>query len=279
MFIQECCIIGMVSPALYLGHGSPTNALDKGKYSKQLLSFGKSTEVPQAIIALSAHWERHIPMFVTSGYDPGIIYDFYGFPDVLYNIKYEYRGDPRLAKLVAQELTTNGFETHLNSTRGIDHGVWVPLMKMYPEADVPIIQLSIPLPNTPNELFKIGELLSKFRYDDVMLVGSGNLVHNIPHALTQIQMGKTSLDFTSKNEEWAVESDRWIKEKLESRKVTELLDSPHKLPHYKMAAPTSEHYDPLYFVLGATKDNEEYKQIFEGFQARSFSMRCFATES
>lgn len=268
----------VLSPSIYVGHGAPTTAITEGKYQTSLSKFAKQKVEPTSIVVVSAHWESHIPMFVTSSDLPGVIYDFGGFPQVLYELEYNSPGNPKLASQVSGMLNSAGWKTQLNSVRGLDHGAWIPLRIMYPNATIPVIQLSIPIPRTPLEFYKIGQVLAPLREENIMLMGSGNLVHNIPHAIRQMQAGKVDTGFNNPAEEWAKETDEWLKEKIDNYAIDDLLDSPNKAPHFRMAAPTTEHFDPLYFILGTQNKREGIYHFYEGFQAGSFSMRCFANE-
>jgi 4,5-DOPA dioxygenase extradiol len=153
---------------------------------------------------------------------------------------------------------------------------------MYPKANIPVLQLSIPIPRNPENMFRIGEILSPLREEGILFVGSGNLIHNLPYVMHQARQGKMNLsNLTSKGpvEEWAQETDDWIREKLDNLEVHTLLQAPEKAPNFKMAAPTTEHFDPIYFVLGTLRAEEAVHYFHEGIQAGSLSMRSFALET
>jgi len=268
------------APSIYIGHGAPFNAIWTTQYHQNIADFARNYDKPDSIVVVSAHWEKHRPMEITSSQLPGIIYDYYGFPKEMYELEYPSLGDPKLANRIANKLTDIGFNTSLNPKQGLDHGAWIPLKIMYPEADIPIIQLSIPIPRSPEELYKIGKTLLKFREDNIMMLGSGNLTHNLPHVFQQIRSGKFDMNSWADQatETWAKESDQWLQEKLSDRNITSLLNASSELPNFNVAAPTTEHFDPLYFVLGTMNDNEGIAYIHEGFEAGSISMRTFVTE-
>lgn len=267
-----------IPPVIYIGHGSPTTVLDRKQYYKDLQKFSADYKELSSIIVVSAHWQEYLPVQITSSKLPGVIYDFYGFPQEMYELEYNSPGNPELALRIATELKNNNVEAVLNEHQGLDHGAWVPLKIMFPEEQIPVIQVSLPVPRDSSYLFKLGQILSKFRSENILLMGSGNLVHNIPYAMRQMQLGKASI-FSDNNvtDEWAKETDEWIKDKLDDKDVESLLQSPQKAPNFKMAAPTTEHYDPLYFALGTMKPSENIDYIHEGFQGGSFSMRSFTS--
>lgn len=269
------------APSVYIGHGAPLNIIWDTNYKENLQKFAQSIPPPHSVLVVSAHWEQNIPLQITSGFQPPIIYDYYGFPKEMYQLKYPSPGNPSLAKLIAEKLSSSGLKTRLNESQGLDHGAWIPMKIMFPEANIPLIQLSIPIPRKPETLFKIGQLLAEFRKEGVMLLGSGNLVHNLPYVFQQVRLGK--FGFTNwvdtPEEKWAIETDKWIKEKLDDYNLEDLLNSTYKAPHFNRAAPTTEHFDPLYFVIGTLDPQEEIIHIHEGFEAGSISMRSFTGES
>jgi 4,5-DOPA dioxygenase extradiol len=269
------------APSVYIGHGAPLNVIWDTDYKETLRKFSQAIPPPQSVLVVSAHWEQNLPLQITSSFQPPIIYDYYGFPDAMYQLQYQSPGNPTLAQRVAEKLSSVGLKTHLNETRGLDHGAWIPMKIMFPKANIPLLQLSIPLPRKPLELFEIGQQLAEFRKEGIMLLGSGNLVHNLPYVFQQARQGK--FDFSNwanaPEEEWAKETDSWIKEKLDANNFEDLLDSPIKAPHFNRAAPTTEHFDPLYFVIGTLGRQEGITHIHEGFEAGSISMRCFAGEA
>lgn len=273
----------MTSPAqsVYIGHGAPLNILWQTEYRNNLEKFSKAYQQPSAILVVSAHFERNIPLQITSSPHPSIIYDYFGFPEEMYQLQYPAKGNPDLAKQVAQTLNGLSMETHLNSDQGLDHGAWIPLKIMYPDADIPILQLSIPIPRKPEDLYRIGQSLRKFKDQGVMLMGSGNLVHNLPHAFLQLQKGNFTIDTWAKApvEPWANEVDIWLKDNIDSMNASELLHASQNLHNFKVAAPTTEHFDPLYFILGTLDDRESMGYIHEGFEAGSISMRSMYSEA
>jgi 4,5-DOPA dioxygenase extradiol len=255
-------------------------AIENGKFQDDLNQFGKKLSSSSSIVVLSAHWEKTLPLSIISTPTPKMIYDFYGFPEALYQIDYKVEGNPKLAKEIADLLSSHGWQYNLESNRGLDHGSWIPLRIMLPTPDIPVIQISLPIPRKPTDLYRIGQALSPLRKEGVAFMGSGNLVHNLPHVNRQASLGK--LDFQNMSsapiEPWAKEVDSWIADQLENLEIERLLRAPDLIANYKMAAPTSEHFDPLYFVLGLLEKGEGIKTIHESIQGGSISMRCFSAE-
>ncbi|MBZ5563181.1 MAG: dioxygenase [Acidobacteriia bacterium] len=258
------------APVVFISHGSPMVALDGGVYSQALARFGESF-TPQAIVAISAYWEHTHGVQITAADRPKLIYDFGGFPPALYDLTYEAAGDPALAREVQAALGENSVAATLDPERGWDHGVWIPLRLMYAQALAPIVQISLPLNSSPEQLFRIGEALARFRNKGVLIVASGGLVHN----LQRIRADRKD----SPPHAWAEEFDKWAKEAIERKDFPALFSYRRFAPHAKLAVPTSEHLAPLFVALGAARPYSQVVAIFEGFQYASISMRCFALES
>ncbi len=269
-------------PSLFIGHGSPTNALDKTNYSSDLIKLGKSFSNIQNIAVISAHFETLNSIQITSSPIPKVIYDFYGFPDELYELRYDCPGNPELAIEIYSLLASNGFSAQLNPNRGLDHGAWIPLRLLIPEAIYPVIQISLPSPRKPMELIKIGKILSNLRSKGVLLIGSGNLIHNLPHVMHQIQLGiirPQDLAKQVQSEEWALKADNWIKERLNKKDLDALINASQVMPDFSKAAPTTEHFDPIYVILGSMFIGENIHYFHESIQAGSISMRSLSIES
>jgi 4,5-DOPA dioxygenase extradiol len=254
-----------LQPSVFVSHGSPMTALDKGPYAQALAAFGNSVN-PRAIIVISAHWqERRIR--IASGSHPELIYDFGGFPRALYEMKYAAPGSPELAAEVAAALKQGNFTAELDEQRGWDHGVWIPMRLMLPEARTPIVQISLPtLP--PEELCKIGQALAAFRTKGILVVGSGGFVHNLG-----------MLNWRDKNapvDSWAREFQSWVKQHIERRDLAALFDYEKHAPHAALAVPTPEHFLPLFPVLGAVGNSAKLQPVFEGMEHANMSMFTFA---
>jgi 4,5-DOPA dioxygenase extradiol len=254
-------------PSLFLAHGSPMTVLDK-TYAGAVRKFTSRQRRLRAIVAVSAHWQTSGLIRVTSNPKPSLIFDFMGFPGWLYEIGYPCPGDRAVAQMVAVLLERVGIAARLDPDRGLDHGVWVPLSLAFPDATVPVVQVSLPLPSTPEMLFAMGRALAPLRSEQVLLVGTGGIVHN----LARVQMDMDS----ATPEPWAVEFDTWVREKAGSFDTESLAGYLRLAPHAGAAAPTSEHFDPLLFTLGTALPGDVLYDIYEGFRYGSLSMRSFA---
>jgi len=255
-------------PALFVSHGAPTVALEKDDYARALADFGARTTRPEAVIVVSAHWEAVGPVRVNTVDRPGLIYDFAGFPREMYSLDYPAPGAPALAVEVLRRLGSAGVDAVAEAKRGWDHGVWVPLRLLYADAAIPVLELSLPVPRDPERLFRIGQALGPMRTRGALIVGSGGIVHNL--SLLRWSGKEAAVD------EWARAFDDWVNERLEGRVVEELLQYRLRAPHADLAVPTSEHFDPLFFVLGATSEGERPSPVFSGFQYGNLSMRTVA---
>jgi 4,5-DOPA dioxygenase extradiol len=263
-------------PAVFLGHGTPMLALqeadsDEGdKYVRALRAFANALpEKPQAVVVLSAHGVSPDPIVeINASERPYILYDFRGFPGPLYQIEYPVKGSPQLAVRVAALLADAGFETNLKGHSGLDHGVWIPLRAAFPDADVPIIQVSMPHPSQPEKILKLGKALAPLRDEGVLIVGSGGIVHNLDKLVWHQKNGPAA--------PWAKEFEAWVLERLEARDVMGLCDFEDTGPQAKLAHPTTEHFYPIFFTLGASLPGDGLLTIFEGIEYESLSMSCFA---
>jgi 4,5-DOPA dioxygenase extradiol len=246
-------------PVAFIGHGSPENALENNPFSTPWKRLGKMIPKPALILSISAHWVTQVGIAVTAVTHPGTIHDFYGFPDELYRIEYPAPGSFEGAKIVQNLVRSSSIG--LDYERGLDHGTWSVLRHMYPAADIPVIQLSLNYNQPLSVLFRIGKELSQLRERGVLILGSGNLVHNL-----------MMLNMHAKPYPWAVEFDDIVKTNITDRDYDSLIDYT-KYYISSLAHPTSEHYLPLICVIGAAGDDRPQffnETIFGG----SVSMRC-----
>lgn len=260
-------------PSIFVSHGSPMEAIEWGKYQENLRSAAKEFEKPAAIVSVSAHWQYYQPVQITANRIQRTIHDFYGFPKELYELKYDAPGNPKLASLISSLLERAGIQSQLTTEWGLDHGTWVPLKIMYPDADIPVLQVSIPIPRSSEDLFKIGNLLKELRRNGVLLFGSGGVTHNLRLAMQKMAKGLTN----AKPDDWALQFDSWIKEKLEEQKYGDILQV-EKHPLFRIAAPTTEHFDPIHFILGTLDPKEGIRQVHDEIKFGNLSMRSFITE-
>jgi 4,5-DOPA dioxygenase extradiol len=254
-------------PSLFLAHGSPMSVLDKD-FAGAVHKFTSRQRKLRAIVVLSAHWQVSGALRVTSNPKPSLIYDFMGFPDWLYEIAYPCPGDRAVAQMVAVMLERAGLEARLDPDRGLDHGVWVPLSLAFPEAAVPVIQVSLPLPSTPAMMLTMGRALAPLRSEHILLVASGGIVHNL--ARVQLEMDSPF------PEPWAAEFDGWVRGKVGALDAEALEGYPRLAPHAGAAVPTSEHFDPLLFTVGTALPGDVVYDIYDGFRYGTLSMRSFA---
>ena len=258
----------MAFPALFVSHGAPSAALDDDAYTRALGGWARGRPRPRAVVVVSAHAEALGPVRVNAASEPALIYDFYGFPAPLYDLRYPAPGAPDLARDIAGTFAEAGLEPVVDAQRGWDHGVWVPLRLLYPAADVPVVALSLPVPRRPEALLAMGRVLAPLRERGVLLLGSGGIVHN----LHRLRMD----DGAVPTEPWAAAFGAWVDERLDDRDVEGLVAYAARAPHADLAAPTSEHFDPLFFVVGARDGRDRVESVYQGFRYGSLSLRSFA---
>jgi 4,5-DOPA dioxygenase extradiol len=249
------------TPAIFFGHGNPLNALLENDYTNGWAAIGKSIPRPKAVLCVSAHW--YLPgTAVTAMSSPRTIHDFGGFPPELYQVKYPAPGSPELATRVRDLLAPTPVE--LDQTWGLDHGAWSVLCHVFPGADIPIVQLSIDETREPEFHYEIGKQLAPLRDEGVLIIGSGNLVHNL-HTYAWGEHEVEPFD-------WAVRFERRERELL-------LAGNDAPLVHYEslgrdalLSAPTPDHYLPLLYVIALRRDGDEVSFPVEGFDGGSISM-------
>lgn len=240
-------------PALYIGHGAPP-LLDDPVWSGQLADWARDLPRPTAILIVSAHWES-APLSLTASGAP-LVYDFGGFAPKYYEMTYETPDATALAARVAAMMPRTE-PVHQHVSRGLDHGAWVPLKIMYPDADVPVLQMSLPT-HDPGRLMELGRRLKPLRDEGVLIVGSGFLTHGLPFL--------TSWQIDAETPGWSSDFDAWAGEAMARGDVDELASFRDKAPGMPFAHPTVEHYSPLFVTLGAASDpGEPGEQVIEGF--------------
>jgi 4,5-DOPA dioxygenase extradiol len=230
-------------PVAFISDFGPMAAVETDDYTVALEKFGQELPRPRAIVVMSGHWIAGETLSVTSALKPRIIYDFYGFPKEYYQVQYPCPGDPETAAEVVRLLTSAGFSAKTDPNRGIDHGAWVPLSRVYPKADVPIVQVTVPAGEDPRKIMAIGRALKPLRERGILIAGAGTFVHN----LKLVKFGSQKPDI------WAEEFDNWIGSRLEKGALEELLDYKRVAPSANLAVPTPEHFDPIFYVLGAAE--------------------------
>jgi 4,5-DOPA dioxygenase extradiol len=250
-----------VLPAIFFGHGNPMNALLDNEYTRCWSAIGQSIAKPKAILSISAHW--YVPATgVTVSTAPRTIYDFGGFPPELYQVKYPAPGDPDLAQRVQQLLAP--VPVALDNSWGLDHGTWSVLKHVYPQADVPIVQLSIDETQPAEWHFDIARRLAILRDEGVLIVGSGNLVHN----LHTYAWGREAVE----PYDWALRFEQQAREMLVAEEYRPLIDYERLGRDAMLSIPTPDHYLPLLYVLGTRQKGEPASFPVEGVDGGSVSM-------
>lgn len=251
-------------PVIFVGHGSPMHALAENQWSRGFAELAKGMPRPKAILAISAHWFVD-GTWLTDNARPRTIHDFGGFPKAMYEIQYPAPGRPSLARRVRDLLTAH--ESALRSDWGLDHGTWCVLRWMYPEADVPVIQLSIDRRLTPNHHYAIGRALAELRDDGVLIMGSGNIVHNLRDAFGRMRRG------SEETPGWAAAFDRDTAKALEQHDAAALLSMWPDGVNGRMAHPSPDHWFPLIYAQAAADERDSVRFPVTGFDAGSLSMR------
>ena len=233
----------MRMPVLFVGHGNPMNAIERNAYHLGWAEVARRLPAPKAILCVSAHWETQGAV-VTAAERPATIHDFYGFPQALFDVRYPAPGDPALAARVAALITSE--RVQLDAARGLDHGAWSVLIAMYPEADVPVVQLSMDTRLPGAHHLALARQLAPLRDEGILVLGSGNIVHNL-----------RLFDFRDPAPlGWALAADASIREMLAARRHDELAAWPLR-PESRLAVPTPEHYLPLLYAVALQQADEE----------------------
>jgi 4,5-DOPA dioxygenase extradiol len=251
-------------PALFIGHGSPMNALEDNNFTRGWKELGKKLPKPKVILVISAHWLTE-GTFVHEAVRPKTIHDFWGFPEELYKINYDCPGAPDMARETKSIITKTSVGSDLNW--GIDHGTWVPLLRLFPDADIPTFQMSIDVSKSEEAHYEIGRELAELRQRGVLIIGSGNIVHNL---------GRVSYDPDTKPLDWAVEFDEISKDLILKGDHQSLINHDKLGTAAKLSIPTPDHYWPLIYTLAVQKNDEPITFPINGIAHGSVSMRTVA---
>ena len=247
-------------PALFLAHGNPMNTLADNRYTRCWRDLGETLPRPKAILAVSAHWMTH-GLAVTAMAEPRTIHDFGGFPQALFDVRYPAHGDPALAERLQALLQPASAAA--DRSWGLDHGVWSLLLHMYPAADIPVVQLSLDRGLSAAGQIALGRKLAPLRDEGVLLLGSGNVVHN----LSVLRWDDAAFAYG-----WATRFEHSVKEHVMRHEDAPLVDYEHLDSEARLAVPTSEHYLPLLTILGARHDDDQVSFPIEGIDMGSLSM-------
>lgn len=250
-------------PTLFLSHGSPMHALDPGGAGKAWQAMAARLPRPQAVLAISAHWEAATPR-ITSGARLETIHDFSGFPAPLYALRYDAPGSPPLAERISALLEADGLPSSLDPERGLDHGAWVPLRWMYPQVDVPVLQLSVQTQLGASHMLRLGRALAQLRGEGVLVLGTGHVTHNLR-------------DWSGGRKDaaplpYVAQFSAWLKEVLESRDESALLAWRQRAPAASRAHPTEEHFLPIFTAWGAAGGPPRATRFYSAIEDAALSM-------
>ncbi len=248
-------------PLLFVGHGNPMNAIEDNDFTKKWQTLGKELPKPTAILCISAHWETR-GTFVTAMEKPKTIHDFGGFPQELFDVQYPAPGKPTLAKQVKEEIKKT--EVGLDEDWGLDHGSWSVLKKMYPDANIPVLQLSLDYTKPAQWHYDLAKELAELRKKGVLIVGSGNMVHNLGMVNWR--------DMNSGGYDWAIEMNEKFKKLIFENNHKDLINYSSLGSSAKLAIPSAEHYLPLLYTLALKEEKEEVSFFNDKTLAGSLSM-------
>lgn len=252
------------APSLFISHGSPMFALEPGLLGPNLRAIGAALSGIHAVLVVSPHWQTR-GVRVGSSAAPETIHDFGGFPAPLYQLQYPAPGAPALAQDAARLLASAGFDVTLDERRGLDHGAWVPLRYLFPAADVPVFQVSLPQHIDAAGALRLGQALAPLRERGVLVVGSGSLTHNLYEFRQHIR-----------DPEYAQQFADWVRDAVAARDVAALVDYRRRAPHGERAHPTEEHYLPLLVAVGASSSTDAAQLVEGGMTYGVLSMDSFA---
>lgn len=253
-------------PSIFVSHGSPTLPLERGPAVDFLRGLGGALGRPEAILMVSAHWDTGRPA-VSAAKKPETIHDFYGFPPPLYQLRYPAPGAPELASRVSDLLEAKGLRTDIDPERGLDHGAWTSLYLMYPEADIPVTQLSIQSRLGPAHHVRLGEALRSLRDEGVLIFASGGATHNLGEL--RYQRGNPV------PQPWVVEFNDWLADAVLSGRRDDLVGYRQKAPHAVRNHPTDEHLIPIFVALGAGSPNGAAQRLHTSISSGVISMDAY----
>ena len=249
-------------PTLFLSHGSPMHAIQPGAVRAVWEGVARDLPRPKAILIASAHWETNLPA-LTGSARPETIHDFYGFPRPLYAIQYPASGSPEVALKAFQLLEKANLDPVLDPQRGLDHGAWSPLLYMYSNADVPVVQVAVQTPLGPRHHVDLGRALAPLAQEGVLIIGSGHMTHNLRERSNAAPAA------------YVREFQAWVKEKIEARDIDSLVNYRELNPHGVRAHPTDEHFLPLFLALGAARDGYRAERLHDGIETGSLAMDAY----
>ncbi|MEH7108949.1 MULTISPECIES: DODA-type extradiol aromatic ring-opening family dioxygenase [Bacillaceae] len=250
-------------PSFFIAHGSPMLAVENNEYTQFVNQLGKDLPRPRAIVLFSAHWESRIQQ-VGNVEQYRTIYDFGGFDEELYKIQYPARGDQQMASEIENLFIDSGIPFEKDVQRGLDHGAWVVLRMLYPNADIPVISMSVNSRLTPQEQYNIGKALSALREKDILIIGSGGTSHNL-RALNWADDGRA--------DEWALEFENWLAYHIENWDLSALFQYNQLAPNAQFAVPPygTEHFVPIFYAMGAADNEHKATLLHRSFRYGNLS--------
>ncbi|MBP6562586.1 MAG: dioxygenase [Neisseriaceae bacterium] len=254
-------------PVVFVSHGSPMMAVEPGILGPKLQDLGQALLAAhdiKTVLVVSAHWQSGSGAVVTGQARPGVIHDFYGFPEALYALDYDTAGSPEWALTLKSLLTQKGVAASITQTRGLDHGAWVPLRYLFPQADQKVVQMALPHPLTAQQAYDLGVLLRPLRAQGVLVVGSGSLTHNLRDLGNSAHIKPYVPPFVN-----------WIKDRVQQHAVADMVRYRALAPHAVQAHPTEEHFMPLLVALGASEAADAVTVIEGGTLYEALSMDGF----
>lgn len=251
-------------PVIFVTHGSPMLAIEPGETGALLTELGHdlAKKSIKAIVVVSAHWiTKHRP-YITAAKVPNTIHDFSGFPERLYQLSYPARGEPEIAEIIKKILLKQGVNAELDDRRGLDHGAWIPLQYLFPEANIPVLQISMPWPMTELQALRFGEALKPLREQGILLLASGSMTHNL------YDVGENNGDQKS----YIAPFVDWVTQAIETHNVSLIQNYRQLAPFAAQAHPTDEHFLPLLIALGASDKDEPIKTLRAGTTYQALAM-------
>lgn len=251
-------------PSLFVSHGAPTFAIEPGLAGAQLRALGLALDKPQAVVLVSPHWMTR-GVEITATDRPRTVHDFGGFPSELYALHYPAPGSPALAAVIEQQLALQGIASKLDPRRGLDHGAWVPLMHLFPDADVPVVQVSLPFDTDETKAFALGQALAPLAREGVLIVGSGSLTHNLYEFRSgEVQAAAYAQAFSA-----------WVRQAVLDADMKRLVHTLERAPHAARAHPTTEHFLPLLVAAGAACETSPVTVLNGGIRHGVLAMESY----
>ncbi len=257
----------MPLPTLFVSHGAPDLILQANSDVHFFRELGQSLPRPRAILCISAHWDTPAPA-TTGPVLPQTIHDFYGFAAELYEMRYPCPGEPELARTITQCLASSGIDCGVSPQRGLDHGTWIPLKLMFPEADIPVIQLSIQTNRDTRHHYQIGQTLAPLRHEGVLIIGSGGATHNLK------EFGRYAVDAPPLA--YATAFDDWLAASIENGAIEDMLEYRARAPEARRNHPSEDHFLPIFAPLGAAGQNPKGAGIYRNINYGILSMAAYA---